>query len=408
MDQAPLSSNKGKRELTGGTSKRLQKLRWMAGGVAHDFNNYLTAILTTAELLRDTITLEDKESSLSLVDTIAGEIFKAKAVSNQLLAFTQSQPVKEQIFAVPPFLKEVAAFALQGSAIRTTFTIEGADLLVRCDPDLLEQVLFNLLLNARQVMQDSGFIQLKVGKSSNDRICLIVADTGPGIPPDVGDKVFDVYFSTRKGGSGLGLYIARTLIERMDGSIKLLPEGPGAHFHICLPSASSGGEIDSASEPHRSEFVLENTNRPRRKIHQTELMISGLQPSVWILEDHAVQRETLSDYLTFRGYEVKAFEKGDYLLESLSQTNGTIVRIGFILDVTIEGGMGGIDVAERLREQFPDAPIILVSGYSDQGGHWEAVTRHLNIQFLAKPYRMAELEKRLADAFGNSADAPVT
>lgn len=363
------------RQIREGKREAIERL---AGGIAHDFNNYLSSISLSAELLhaRTDIPADAQRMLAGLVK----EIRSAGTVARQLLAFTKDQPLHLESLVLDPFLRDCAAFALRGSAMRSVVDVPDRETSVTADPNLLRQVLFNLLINARQALRDHGTAFLTAEDIGGGRVIIKVADTGPGIPPEHRDKIFEPYFTTKSTGSGLGLHVVRSLLNRMGGDIALDTTAPGgATFLLALPAAAL----------------------PPARVQETHPPFLATQPQgvghthFVLLEDEERQVEILRSYIAKIGLTMETYGDGADLLRHCAPLRPVGGRVFCMLDITVRGGLGGLDILRDLRAALPEATLVLCSGYTDD---W---TRHgdqlggLNVQFLPKPYQLKQLRRLL-------------
>ena len=349
----------------------------LAGGVAHDFNNYLASISLSAELIQS---LPDVPANvLDLTNNLVGEIKAATHVARQLLAFTKDQPLHNEPILLVTFLRETTTFALRGSAVSAVIDVQDHGLTISSDPNLLKQILFNLLINARQAMKEKGSIFLDASSPRPDQIQLRLRDTGPGIPKNLGERIFEPYVTTKAAGSGLGLHVVHSLVERLNGHIKLeTNSNTGAVFVITLPKKLGG--VSSIKHP-------QNIDAP----HETGRAITR----ILLLEDDTVQTRLLNEFFSRIGMEILSFKTGAALLAAAPGHRDQGNKLVCLLDITIKDGEGGLEITPALRQLLPEARIFLMSGYSeawqDRGGSMTP----FGVGFIAKPYTLADLGKMI-------------
>jgi CheY-like chemotaxis protein len=319
-----------------------------------------------------------------LVKAIRREAQAANHVARQLLAFTKEQPVHVERLALRPFLEECLSITLMGSATSQSLELEQPELSFPTDPNLLFQVLTNLILNARQAQKNKGSVTISAFEREDGKLCLHVADRGPGIPSEEIDRIFDAYYSTKPTGSGLGLHVVSGILGRLGGTIELdRSYQRGARFVLIIPPA----EVSKSMEP-----TLDSSDSGPMEFKP------GLN-KILLLEDDPGQVELLSTFFESLQIEYESFLDGKRLLErvdSMKEAEREIICC--LLDITVTTGLGGLDILETLRKSAPKARIILISGYSDQ---WESNSKMLkksNALFLPKPYSFAELEKKINGA----------
>jgi PAS domain S-box-containing protein len=365
---------------------RRDAIQRLAGGVAHDFNNYLASILGTVEALQLTNT---DDASHSLICDLIGDIQKAKTAAKQLLVFTQDQPITLEPIPLRSFLDTVLPFALRGSSIRTTLNIDPSATIL-ADHNCLQQIFFNLALNSRQAMNNHGMIEISLCPKPPppDALCLLFHDTGPGISPAIIDRVFDPYFTTRADGSGIGLHVVRMLTQRMHGTISLNQTNTtGTTFLITLPLAPKRAPSPLSARP---PFLRPSARTPSAVAPSTVTPLISPTDTVLHLEDDPRQQAILHRFLGEYPITIHTFSDGDPLLHAAANLPRSL-SVSCILDVMIANGSGGLDIVSPLRTLLPHATIVLVSGFSDQWHTSQGMLSSLNVHFLSKPYLIKDL-----------------
>ena len=377
--------------------RRLESLGVFAGGIAHDFNNALTVVLGNVALARSGVA--PGSASDALLQSAERACRQAAGLTGRLLTFARGgAPVTGEV-CLRGILKEAVAHALQGTGISA-----GCDLApdlwpIQADADQIHDVVTNLLRNAAQAMPDGGAVEVRA-----ENLCvragqlpplgpgcyvhLQVLDHGPGIPPEDLDRVFEPYFTTRPEGHGLGLATCWSIVRRHGGHIAVQsrPPGEGAAIDVYLPRAHGGLEAPPA--PAAADTT------PRR---------------ILLMDDEQEILAVSGETLRRMGHRVTVARDGDEALvacrEALQAGQGFDLAI---LDLTIPGGMGGREAAERLAALDPALRLIASSGYSNAAvmGDYEAFGF---AGVLPKPYRRQELAAAIAAALrsgGAPADAP--
>jgi signal transduction histidine kinase len=236
-EQALLLSEERVRRL-----EKVEALGRLAGAVAHDFNNYLTALLGNAELLRDRLPAGDP--LLEEVNEILDTIHRASALTRQLLAFRGRQPPREVPVDVGDVVRELLPLLRRqcGAAIEVAIRIESDLPRVAGDPSQIEQVVLNLALNARDAMPDGGRLTIRVERAKEEKpaLLLAVADNGTGMDEEVRRRLFEPFFTTKPAnGTGLGLSIVHDVVQRCGGTIEVESQkGRGSEFRVLLPAES--------------------------------------------------------------------------------------------------------------------------------------------------------------------------
>jgi two-component system, cell cycle sensor histidine kinase and response regulator CckA len=367
--------------------EKLESLGILAGGIAHDFNNLLTAILGDISLARESST-EDAYLR-ELLSEAEGAALRAKDLTRQLLTFSRGgEPVKKGL-DVGPVLRAAASLALRGSKVCCDYALPSDLWPVHADEGQLGQVIQNLVLNAVQAMPDGGLVSISAenvregdgdsGQEIRRFVRIAVTDTGPGIAPEIARRIFDPYFTTKQGGTGLGLATAHSIVKRHGGSIRLdTTIARGASFLVVLPSAPDGPE----GHPGASARAARGR---------------GL---VAVMDDDELVRKAVARMLRGLGYDVAHARDGAELLAlcAAARAEGRAVDAA-ILDLTIPGGMGGKETIAILREREPSVKAIVSSGYSNDPVMAD-YRAHGFCGVVAKPYQIEELAGTLASVLG--------
>lgn len=374
-------------------SQKMQAVGQLAGGVAHDFNNLLTAINGHCDLLLMRHDVADVEHGDLM--QIRQNANRAASLVRQLLAFSRKQTLRPTVIHLQDTLSELSHLLNRLLTDKVMLRIEhGADLApVRVDERQLEQVIMNLVVNARDAMPRGGEVRVATRNEhfeqdvnrdraailKGDYVVIEVADSGGGIPQDKLNKIFEPFYTTKQvgEGTGLGLSTAYGIIKQTGGFIFAeSPPGQGAIFTIYLPAHDARVEAPAAPEPEVA--------RPR------DLTGRGL---VLLVEDEDPVRSFAARALRLRGYTVVEASSGEEALDILKDAD---FRVDIMLsDVIMPGLDGPAWVREAVRTR-PDAKVIFMSGYTEDafvGG--ESGIPHA--AFLAKPFTLNELTQRVKD-----------
>ena len=341
-------------------SRKLESIGTLAGGIAHNFNNILTGIITNLFMVK---MLVNNDEARTLINEAELSAFKAGKLVKQLSLFSHgSLPVKERINLLE-LVKDTVGFCLSGSECAYDLQV-GEDLWdIEADRGQIDQVISNLIINALQAMAGQGIITIKLDNVSDGSamadgrgnvsplkkiayVRLTVCDQGPGIPPDHLEKIFDPYFTTKESGTGLGLMTVYAIVHKHGGHIIVdSVEGSGSAFAVYLPAV----ELKPVVSPLNVE----------------ELVIP-LRGRILVMDDDAVVRVVVVKMLRKAGYEVECAAEGKeavalYLTACEQEKSFDVV----ILDLTIPGGMGGKETAERILAINRAARIIVFSGYTN-------------------------------------------
>ncbi|MCH8475105.1 MAG: PAS domain S-box protein [Opitutales bacterium] len=365
----------------------------VVGGIAHDFNNFLTSMRLSAEMIHYGI---DEASDLkTLSKTLLVEIGLAIKVSRQLMAFTQNQPIKVEVFDISEVLHRIAAFALRGAS--TVFSLRtDQSWFVETDRTLIEQILFNLFLNASQAQQKEGVIEVIMEKdNSYGNLLLLIKDRGPGIPLDLQKRIFEPNFTTKENGNGLGLFVCQKLARKIGGTLELVysESSAGTAFLLMLPA----GLLREGETSHQE--ISDVSGKPDRLGLGTFGDLSFTR-KVFFVEDEPAQIEAVETFFQKMDVALETFTKGEALEARLPCLEGNGFGFLFLLDVIVKGGKGGFELAPVLRKRFPEARICLVSGHGEQWKERTAELEALKVAYLPKPYRLRQLRDLLVSDEG--------
>lgn len=363
-------------------SQKMQAVGQLAGGVAHDFNNLLTVIQGNAALAES----DADENVLPRLIEIAGAADRASDLTKQLLAFSRQQPMRMEHLCVNHCLERVARMLgrLIGEDIEITVSTPTMPVWVRADPAMLEQVLLNLAVNARDAMPQGGWLSISCDgiapkDATGDWVRLQVKDTGGGIAPENLGHVFEPFFTTKEvgQGTGLGLATAFGIVDQHGGRMEVESEpGAGATFTVWLPGCRE--EADSA--------VRSADSNPRN---------SSGDETIFLVEDEAMVRTVARKVLAKHGYEVIEAENGRDALEIWKSRRDEIDLL--LTDVVMPGGVGGHELATKLQSENPALPVIYTSGYSAEVFRGELVFPEA-AEFLPKPYSPTDLLRMVRDS----------
>jgi two-component system cell cycle sensor histidine kinase/response regulator CckA len=374
-----------KRQIAQAT--KMQAVGQLAGGVAHDFNNILTAIIGHCDLMLLRHTPGD--SDYDDIQQIKSNSNRAAGLTRQLLAFSRQQTLRPQVVQLPDVVSEVSHLLkrLLGETVRLVVK-HGRNLgPVRADPGQLEQVIINLAVNARDAMagEGGGTLTIQTYPVRADQVAelgseilpvadyaaLSVTDTGSGIAPNVLGKVFEPFFTTKEvgKGTGLGLSTVYGIVKQSGGFIFAdSTVGEGTRFVIYLPV-------------HRVEPEAGKT-RKSAKPKESELWGTG---TVLLVEDEPMVRTVAERALTRHGYTVITAENGEEALEILDRGEEFVLLIS---DVVMPG-MDGPTMVVEARKSRPDLPILFMSGYAEEQLRKSIDLDH--VAFLPKPFSVQEL-----------------
>jgi len=368
-------------------SQKMEAVGRLAGGIAHDFNNLLTAIIGYTEIVLTS--LDPKDERRADAEEIARAAMRAADLTKQMLAFSRRQVLQPKIIDLNTALSKVEPMLRRviGEDIVMTVTGKAATPHVRVDPGQVEQVVMNLVVNARDAMPQGGRLTVETADAVLDEaavadqpdvkpgpyVMLSVTDSGVGMPPEVRARIFEPYFTTKDvgKGTGLGLSTAYGIVRQSDGHITVSSElGLGTTFRIYLP---------------RSEAPPPAVVDP-----SVEKMPGGTEHILLVEDDPSVRR--LSNELLVRlGYSVTAAASGR---AGLALGSDDTRHFDLALCDVILGDMSGPAVAEALRALRPSIRVLYMSGYMD-----EAIVKTGVLDegqpFLQKPFTPMQLAKKI-------------
>ena len=374
-------------------AKNMQAVGHLAGGVAHDFNNFLTPILGFAEL--GTRLVDEKHPVKLYLDEIAKAASNAGDITKQLLSFSSKQKSEPEVLRPSELVKEFYPLlkSFLGDNVNIALHVAKDTWATRTDLMSIKQVLLNLCLNAKDAMPDGGTVNLEVSNMSisppgsfhnepvpqGDYVVITVSETGVAISDGVRRHQFEPFFTAQPGGqaTGLGLATALAIIKSSGGAIIVdTEEGKGTSFHALLPRVEevSAPRMSSPSGPipHGSERVL-------------------------LVEDEASVRRVTSEMLKSLGYDVIEAENGLVALHSISAPGS---QVQLVLSDLVMPFMGGWELAEELAKCNFGARIIFMSGYDDTISGASIAGRDVTI--VRKPFILRDLAK----AVRQSLDSP--
>jgi len=399
-----------KREVAQAT--KMQAVGQLAGGVAHDFNNILTAIIGHCDLML--MRHSPGDSDYDDIQQIRTNSNRAAGLTRQLLAFSRQQTLRPQILQLPDVVSEVSNLLkrLMGEQVVLEVT-HGRNLgPVRADPGQLEQVVVNLAVNARDAIlaanpRGGGHLLIQTrGVSAHevrqlptdilppaDYTALIVRDNGTGIPPEVLPKIFEPFFTTKElgKGTGLGLSTVYGIVKQSGGWIFA-----DSKFGSGSGSGSGGGATFTVYLPVHAAPAVPARAAPRNAPKVGELWGSG---TVLLVEDEDMVRAVAERALTRQGYTVLTADNGESALELLAKSGRPDLLISDVVMPTMDGPA----MVRRARERYPDLPVLFMSGYAE-----EQLRRSIDIDqvaFLPKPFSVQQLAEatRIALAGGGLA-----
>ena len=384
---------------------KMQAVGQLAGGVAHDFNNVLTAILGTCDLMLLRHTPGD--SDYDDIQQIRANSNRAASLTRQLLAFSRQQTLRPVVLQLPDVVSDISTMLrrLIGEKIKFTVTHDRDLGTVRADPTQLEQVIVNLVVNARDAMQSRGDSAGKLTLATRrvtsaqvqglrseilpigDYTALVVQDTGGGIPPEHLGKIFEPFFTTKEqgrggimGGTGLGLSTVYGIVKQSGGFIFAESEvGKGTKFTVYLPVyQASPGDAPALSAP----------------LKEVSSWAGG--GHILLVEDEDMVRAVATRALVRAGYTVTGASDGEEGLE--------LVKAGGVFDMVVSDvvmpSMDGPAMAREIRKLAPELPVLFMSGYAE-----EQLREQINIAnmfFIPKPFSVQQISDKVGQIISSA------
>lgn len=369
-------------------AQKMEAVGTLAGGVAHDFNNVLTAITGYADVLLEEIQQKDLVADINEIKKAAN---RATALTRQLLAFSRKQVMQPQVVDLNAVIADMQSMLRRLVREDISFSLDLDENLgmVYVDPVQVEQVLLNLVVNARDAAGSSGDITVKTRNVELDGdgadlgagsyVMLAVSDTGIGMDRETQKHVFEPFFTTKPKdrGTGLGLSTVYGIVKQSNGHIEIDSEvGKGTTFSVYLP------RVQGSPQPQ--------TERADSRSH-------AAPATILLVEDEDAVRELIARVLSRKGYEVLQASNGAEALDIASRREGTI---SLLLTDIVMPNIGGPELRQKLAETRADLPVLFMSGYAE-----ETLLTDRTIEsgafLIQKPFSPAGLLEKVADVLNN-------
>ncbi len=371
-------------------ASKLESVGLLAGGIAHDFNNILTAVMGNLTLAL--LDVEPQGEVGRILREAEGAALRARDLTQQLLTFAKGgDPVRAAVH-LPEMMEEVTRFALHGSRVKAEFDLAANLWPADADKGQISRVVQNLVINAVQAMPAGGVVRIL---ARNERlhgldrppllpgnyVHIAVSDTGVGIKGEHLDRIFEPYFTTKQTGSGLGLATVYSIVRKHKGLIQVESElGRGTTFHVRLPAAAAA-ELEAPAVG----AVLTGTS---------------VRGRILFMDDEAPIRKLAMAMLRRLGCEVELAADGQAMVDAYcSARDAGRPFDAVVMDLTVPGGMGGLEALERLRALDPEVQAIVSSGYSSD----PVLANYRSYGFsgrVAKPYEIADFGRVLREVLG--------
>ncbi|HXM44504.1 MAG TPA: response regulator [Bryobacteraceae bacterium] len=398
MSQAEGRRERSRLEQQFRQAQKMDAVGRLAGGVAHDFNNLLTVITGYAELLLAGGGTEASQSTALREIQRAAE--RGGALTHQLLAFSRGQPFTlrtVQLNALIVHMQKMLS-RLIGEDIELITVAAAEPGTIRSDPGQLEQVIMNVVVNARDAMPGGGKLIVETANAEVDQtyagpnvdlkpgryVVLAISDTGMGMDPETVTHLFEPFFTTKAPGkgTGLGLATAYGIVKQSGGAISVYSEpGRGTTVKIYLPSAEANAAAEAAKKS------------PAAALRGSETIL--------VLEDEARVRKLVCEVLAGRGYHILEAVRGEEAIRIAREQKG---RIHLLLTDVVMPEMSGPQALEQIRARHPNMKVLFMSGYTD-----EAMVHHgildSGAPFLQKPFLPDALAQKVREVLASQASA---
>ncbi|MGD8471396.1 MAG: ATP-binding protein [Desulfobacteraceae bacterium] len=386
--------SKSDRELE--RTRQLESIAALSGGIAHDYNNLLTAIIGNISLAQTYLDPDDKVFLLLSQALTASKT--AKDLTQKLITFSKGGSPDKKVASVASLVKNATEFTLSGSNLKANFNFPDNLWPVEVDKRQIGQAIHNVIMNAREAMPEGGLLEVSAENVTSDDdlsnlrngkyVKISIVDFGIGIAQKNLEKIFNPYFSTKKMGSkkgtGLGLSICHSIIRKHGGNVTVESKyRRGTTFHIYLPSANGKSPDQRTTDTAEQEIPVFGEGR------------------ILVMDDEAMIRKLAGELLSYLGYEVEFALDGAEAIKRYKKAMGSKKPFdAVILDLTVKGGMGGKETIQRLVKIDPQVVAILSSGYCNDPGITD-FGRYGFSGVVTKPYTMSELGERLNQVVAN-------
>ena len=381
-------------------SQKLDAIGQLAGGIAHDFNNILMIIQGYGTLLLETSNPPDTAEAAQQIVKAAE---RAAGLTRQLLTFSRRQLMQSRVLDLNEIVTGLSKMLgrVLGENLRLEVSLDSRALLTRADAGMLEQVLLNLVVNARDAMPDGGRLEVATGEATltaaeaglfpdlapGRHVWLRVTDTGSGIPPEHRARIFDPFFTTKGVGKGTGLGLATVfgIVKQHHGAITVVSEvGRGTTFQVFLPTKEA-----AILAPVAAAAILP---------------VRGSGETILVVEDEASLRQLNRRVLERAGYRV--LEAADGVEgQRLGEEHSGVIQLLFT-DIMMPGGVSGHMLAARLRAKNPRLPVIFTSGYDVSTAGLD-LSLEAGQDFLQKPVPLPQLLETVRRSLDRQASEPL-
>ncbi len=386
-------------------SQKMDMVGKLAGGIAHDFNNVLSAIMMATDFLLNAH--KPTDPSFQDIMQIKQNANRAAALVRQLLAFSRRQTLRPQVLDLGEALSDLTMLLRRLIGEKVVLeVVHGRDLWpVKVDISQFEQVIVNLAVNARDAMPEGGNLTVRTanvasedsknypskGMPAADYVLVEVSDTGIGIPPEIIEKIFEPFFSTKDvgKGTGLGLSTVYGIVKQTGGFVYVESEpGKGTTFRIFLPRYMPGAdEVEAWELPEADSPAIAGALAATDQVLRTTATDLTGQGTILLVEDEEGLRTLNARGLVSRGYTVLEAGNGVEAMEVLEKCGG---NVDLVVSDVVMPEMDGPTLLKEMRRRNPELKIIFVSGYAEDAFE-KHLPEHGQFAFLPKPFTLKQL-----------------
>ncbi len=364
-------------------SQTLENLGMFAAGIAHDLNNHFVSIMGNIDLAKTK--LKKNQNPSTLLDDSIQACNRAKKLIKSILTFSKGERPKKQIVSIEKIINESLNLSMSGSNHKCELKISPDIKKVNADKRQIINVITNIIINAKESMPKGGIITIKAKNieikkdditqlNEGNYIKIEIKDQGIGIAKENYSKIFTPFFTTKPNGTGIGLAKSHTIIKKHNGIIDFESNKEGTSFYIYLPVA----KLDD-------QKTEENASKQKSKEKE-------IKKKIMIMDDERSIRFFFKEFLSFYNYEIVEAKNGEEAIKKYKESIKSDPIDLLIMDLTIPGGMGGIDAIKKLKEINENVKAIVSSGYSND----DALTKPKKYGFsaaVAKPFEIQQMLK---------------
>ena len=395
-------------------AQKMEAVGQLTGGLAHDFNNLLTIIIGNLQLLDGKVVTDEK--SVKRLAEAQDAARKGSDLTRQLLAFARKQELEPRDTSINEMVRGMESLVARtiGENIELKVETMGGDPRALIDPSQLESAILNLAINARDAMPNGGKLTVETQAAYLDRfyaeknpdvvpgnyVLVAVSDTGTGMAPELLEKVFQPFFTTKGQGkgSGLGLSMVYGFIKQSGGHIQVYSEvGHGTSIKMYLPRRMRPGEVDvpvaaEAAPPADPKALV---TEELHVVNLEDVPLVARRPKILVVEDQEAVRAVACGFLEDFGYEIIEAGDGFEALSKLQEHDDIDLMFS---DVVMPGGMNGFDLAQAAQSMKPELKVVHTSGYPKGAMVHQDEPRFKEGFIIMKPYRREDLQKIIKDA----------